>query len=155
MHMPPHRTRKTIETRLEEWEAKEDLETLVRAGCDRQEILSLLELLSSGWVNDSWKHLTGLELNALKSAVKKIRDSAKTIRELNRHRMMWAAISYGPVGCQEFYDLPKLLGLYADLIESEIACSGPKRRFWESAVKALLVDVPLRTCGRVMALGDQ
>jgi hypothetical protein len=140
------RAGKTVEEKLDEWSAKRDLETLVEAGCDRAEILSILQVLDSQFVDESWERLTGLKLKQLKGAVKRFRDCADRIDRLNSHRVMWAAIVYGPRGNRDFYNIPRLLRLYADMLEFEIKNSGPKKHPLQNTCKALLVDVAL-SCG--------
>jgi hypothetical protein len=138
---------KTVEQKLDEWGAKGDLETLVAAGCDRKEILSILRVLASQFVDDSWERLTGLKKKQLRSAVLKFRDCADRIEGLNSRPLMWAAIVCGPRGNPDFYKIPGLLRLYADIIEFEIENSGPKKNPLENTCKALLVDMALQ-CGK-------
>jgi hypothetical protein len=138
---------KTVEQKLDEWGAKGDLETLVEAGCDRAEILSLLRVLDSQFVDDSWKRLTGLKQKQLRSAVLKFRYCADRIEGLNSRPLMWAAIVYGPSGNPDFYKMPGLLRLYADILEFEIENSRPRKNPLQNTCKALLVDMALR-CGK-------
>jgi hypothetical protein len=139
-------TRKAVEERLDEWNARPHLETLVDAGCDRAEIIAALNVLGARFADDSWEHLTGLKLKPLKSAVKRFRNCADAIDSLNSRPLMWAAIVYGIKHNPDFYNIPRMLRLYADMLEFEIKNSGPKKHPLLNICKALLVDMAQR-CG--------
>jgi hypothetical protein len=138
---------KTVEQRLDEWGARGDLETLVEAGCDRAEILNILRILDSQFVDDSWERLTGLKQKELRSAVQKFRDCADRIDGLNSRPLMWAASVYGPRGNPDLCKIPGLLRVYADILKFEIENSGPRQKSRQNTCKALLVDIALR-CGK-------
>jgi hypothetical protein len=71
-----------IERELKEHAALRDLQTLVDAGCNRDELLSLLQL--AFWTDESWKTLVGMDLPRLKREIKQIRHCAEVINQLNR-----------------------------------------------------------------------
>src|ERR1700740_1340424 len=101
--------RATVEAVLGATGAQEHLDKLVNAGCDRREILSALAFLRSRWTDDSWMHLSGVNLKTLKRLVIKLRNCAAEVENLNKRPLMWAVANYGPPVSRRLYEIPHLL----------------------------------------------
>jgi hypothetical protein len=72
--MEPKRVQRKAERVLAKEGALHSLESLIEAGCNRAEILSLLEL--AFWTDEFWKKLVGMELRDFKAVLSQIRHCA-------------------------------------------------------------------------------
>ena len=63
------------------------LEALVKAGCDRAQLLTALDLVFL--TDESWEGLLGMDLRAFKRAMKQIADCADTISRLENSELIW------------------------------------------------------------------
>ncbi len=125
---------------LEEAKALGDVKKLEDEDCNRDEILFRLELLCSGFANDSWQELTGLtEKRKVSAATNRIRKLAEEIEQLNRHMLVWFLANYVLTGKVEFYRIPVLLRNYAQTLDDAGKLYGPLKHPFQNGVIAFLV----------------
>jgi len=127
-----------IERVLRERLALQDLQTLVDAGCNRGELLSLLQLARlPSWTDESWKTLVGMELPRLKREIKRIRHCADVINRLNRSRLIYhvSIEIHLPrfVGLRDSPAIADQLHQYADKLDWLRQRFGPKAKMTRSA----------------------
>lgn len=128
---------------LREHVALRHLQTLINAGCKREEVLSLLEL--AFWTDESWKQLVGMDLPRFKGEIRQIRHCADIIDRLNRSDLIYHAsleIQYPQfVELSKSRTLPEQLREYADSLDSLRRVFGPKPKPRRHAWKAWIVAV--------------
>ena len=133
----------SIETVLEDNSAIRDLHTLEKAGCNRNELITLLELAFLS--DESWKTQIGMSLRNIKRAIAHIRHCADIIDRLNDSELMYrASIEHrlpGFVGLRESPTLAERLREYAAKLEMLRRVFGPKRSIRLQAWKAWIVAV--------------
>jgi hypothetical protein len=138
----PRRARRKIEQTLEEYQCLNELEALVRLGCDRQHILSSLRSLEamgeiSASKEKSWELLTGMSRRRLRAKASRWLLSAREIERFNQSHLGW----FLAVQSEQTYFLsaPELIRRCAATIGKELAFAGPKKRPFLNSFKAALV----------------
>jgi hypothetical protein len=137
---------------LKENGALPDLQALARFGCNREGLISVLEI--AGLADDSWTTRLGRGMDRRKflSIMEQIRECANLIARLNRSELIhtlsvelrdpwFAALHNRPT-------LPERLRYYAQSFELLPKVFGPRRRNREDSWKALLVAQVLEDTGR-------
>jgi hypothetical protein len=135
--------RSSVEAVLQGNVATRDLHILEKAGCNRNELITLLEL--AFLADESWETQIGMKLRDFKSAVTHIRDCANTIDRLNRSELIYrASIEHrlpGFIGLLEPPTLAERVREYANNLEWLRNVFGPKRSHRLHAWKAYIVAV--------------
>jgi hypothetical protein len=133
----------SVERILRDNVADPDLQALVDAGCNRDELVSALEL--SFLTNESWKELVGMDLRGFKSAIARIRDCAGVVERLNRSELIYRVAIEQPdprfVGLHEPPTIPDRLRAYANLLDTLPSLYGPKRKTMGHTWKAWLIAI--------------
>lgn len=139
--MSDKKSRSDIETVLNDHSALQHLKTLVDAGCNRSELLSLLDL--AFFANESWDTLVGRDLRAFKGAIAQIRACASVIEGLNRSELVYhVTIEIGDprfLRLNELPDLSERLREYAGSLDLLRVMYGPKSAIRRHAWKAWIV----------------
>lgn len=121
--------------------ARDELRTLVNEGCDRNELIAILEL--AFLANDSWKSLVDMDLRAFKRVVSQIKDCAVRIDRLDHSSLIhdlsleWHHPLF--VGLRQSPTLPERLREYASLIDSLRSVFGPRQSFHTDNWRAWIV----------------
>jgi hypothetical protein len=138
------------EDALRKHAAVAQLKALVDAGCDRSEIVTLLDL--AFLTVESWDSQIGMGLRDLKTALTEIRNCADIIGRLNRTEVLYRAIVEHRipdfVSLCELADLPESLRRYASAVKWFCQIVGPKRRPRLLAWKAWIVAVVWESTNR-------
>lgn len=132
-----------IECVLRDHVADKHLQALVKDGCNRDELISLMEL--AFFADESWKHLAGMDLRAFKRGINQVRHCAGLIERLNRSQLVYHAsieIRLPPfVSIQESPTLPERLRDYASKLDFLRSVFGPKHKRRRHAWKAWIVAI--------------
>jgi hypothetical protein len=127
------------------------VQALADAGCDRTELLSLLEL--EFWTHESWSELVGMDLRAFKVLISEIRNCAGRIKRLEESELMYHLRFELPNSpFERLREQPVLstrLREFASLLDAARAQVGPKRRPRLNAWKARVVATVSTRVGRV------
>jgi hypothetical protein len=133
--------RSDTERALQDYAALPYLQTLVDSGCDRNEIISYMQL--AFLADDSWETLVNMNLKAFKGLIKQIRDCADIIDRMNRTELIYhLAIETRDarfVGLHESPTLAERVRDYASKLDSLRGVFGPDRNLRRHAWKALVV----------------
>ena len=133
----------SIETVFQDHEALRHLQALVDAGCDRNELIMLMDL--AFLADESWETQIGMRLRDFKGAITGIRHCADTIDRLNRSELIYrASIEHripGFVGLWESPTLAERLREYATVLDWLRRFFGPKRSIRLHVWKAWIVAV--------------
>ncbi len=133
----------TVETVLEDHLAAPHLQALVDAGCDRNELMTLMDL--AFLTDESWEAQIGMKLRHFKAAINHVRHCAEIIDRLNRSKLIYrASIEYripGFVGLRESPTIAEQLRKYAIRLDWLRRMAGPKRSIQLHAWKAYVVAV--------------
>src|SRR6267154_1686462 len=139
-----------VERILRDHAADPDLQTLVDAGCNRDELVFALDL--AFLADESWKEIVGMDLRAFKTAIARIRDCAGVIDRLNRSelicRMSIEQSDPRFVGLHEPPTIPERLRAYAELLDTLPRVYGPKRRIRGHAWKAWVTAIVMAETGK-------
>jgi hypothetical protein len=132
-------------------EHRADVDRLIKAGCDRNELLFVLEL--AFLADDSWKRLLGArDARQIKNWIAQIRHCADLIERLNRSELihLLAIESRNPKFAliHEPPSLPQRLRNYADNLEWARQLYGPKRAAHRNAWKACLTALVVESTGK-------
>jgi hypothetical protein len=140
-----------VESVLDEHNALDHVQALADAGCDRIEVLSLLEW--AFWTAESWKELVGMDLRAFKALTSEIRNCAGKIERLEKSELMYHLRYELPNSSFErLREQPVLstrLRDFASLLDDARTHVGPKRRPRLNAWKARVVATVSTRTGRV------
>ena len=105
----------SIETVFQDHEALRHLQALVDAGCDRNELIMLMDL--AFLADESWETQIGMRLRDFKGAITGIRHCADTIDRLNRSELIYrASIEHRIPGFVGLWESPSSLGWLASSI---------------------------------------
>jgi hypothetical protein len=141
--VPGRKPLSTVETVLEDHLADRHLQTLVDAGSDRNELITLMDL--AFLADESWETQIGMKLRDFKRAMKDVRDCANKIDRLNRSELIYrAAIEHrfpGFVGLLESPTIAERLREYATMLDWLCRVLGPKRSIRLHTWKAWIVAV--------------
>jgi len=133
----------TIETVLHDNVALQDLKTLVDAGCNEDELRSLMELIF--WTDETWERLVKKDLRTFKKEIGQIRACANIIDRFNRSELVYhASIEIRDpmfVWLNESPSIAEQLRKYADSLDLLRVMFGPKRALRWHAWKAWIVAV--------------
>jgi hypothetical protein len=135
-----------IENVLNDHAALRDLKTLVKAGCNYDRIVTLLEF--AFWTDESWQQLVGMGLSRFQREINQIRNCADVVDRLNRSDLVYHASI--EVKVPQFIDvfkspsLSEQLRAYADALDFLRKMSGPKTKLrqhvWKACFVAMVVD---------------
>jgi hypothetical protein len=132
-----------VERILRDHAVDSDLQALVRDGCNRDELISALEL--AFLADESWKENVGMDLRGFKTAIARIRDCAGVIERLNRSELIYRVSIEQPdprfVGLHEPPTIPERLRAYAKLLDTLPSVYGPKRKIRGHAWKAWVIAI--------------
>jgi hypothetical protein len=135
---------------LDDLSAKTSLAALERYGCRRDELLALLQV--AFMTDETWKDLVGMDLRALRAALRQIKSCADVIERLN-HSVLINSVSL-ELRYPQFVDIHKRptlstrLQAYAGSVESLLRLFGPKLRPMMHGWKTLLVATVMEDAGR-------
>lgn len=138
-----------IEAVLSDHAVLKDLDDLVTAQCDRDELLAYLSM--ANFVDESWKKLVGAGLKTYRRNIREIEHCANLIERLNRSKLLWLSISHPDpkfVGIHRSPTLPEQLRRYADNLRNLPETFGPKRSLGRHAWKALIVAKVTKVTGK-------
>ncbi len=139
-----------VESVLKEHATDFQLESLVRAGCDRSQLLTALELVCLA--DESWKSLVEMNLRAFKGAIGQIRHCADMIDRLNRSHLIYRlSIEHRDPRFAGIHELPTLaerLRGYANLVDQQRYLFGPKRKIRWQMRKAWIVAIVIEHTGK-------
>lgn len=122
------------------------LQRLVNAGCDRNRLISELDL--AFLADESWKVLVGMDLRRFKGVVRDIRSCAAAIDGLYRSELIHRlSIQHRDPMFVRIYDAPTLpdqLRRFAGAIERKSKLLGPKRKIrghmWKARIVAMVIE---------------
>jgi hypothetical protein len=133
----------SIETVVQDDFARRDLQILVDAGCDRNDLITVMDL--AFLADESWETQLGMKLRDFKVAISHVRHCADTIDRLNRSKLIYrASIEYripGFVGLRASPTLAERLREYATLLDWLRRVSGPKHSIGLHTWKAWFVAI--------------
>ena len=139
-----------VEDVLKEHGAEHDFETLVKAGCNRGELIMTLEL--AFLADESWETLVGMDLRSFKTDIAKVRHCADLIERLNRTELIYRVSTEGRIHrFAAVYDsptLPERLHEYASNLNSLLGVVGPKPKHRTHAWKASIVAIVRESTGK-------
>ncbi len=135
-----------VEAMLKDHAAIPHVKELVNAGCERGEIIALLEL--AFWTDESWQQLIEMNLPRFKREISQIRHCAGILDRLNRSELIYhASIELRLPQFVEIHKSPTLPGqlrTYADGLDLLRKVLGPKARprwhAWKAWIVALVTE---------------
>jgi hypothetical protein len=135
-----------IERALEEYGALPHMQTLVAAGCKRDEILAAMKL--AFLADESWEKQVKMNLRTLKGSIAQIRHCSRIIDRLNASELIYrASIEYRipqSVGLRESPTLAQRLREYADMLDWLRHVFGPERNIrrhtWKGWIVAIVME---------------
>jgi hypothetical protein len=125
---------------------EEQLEDLKKAGCDRAQLLTALDL--AFLTDESWESLLGMSLKEFKAAIQQIKDCADTIADIeNSHLIWWVSLEIRDPSFVATYEAPTLsvrLSDFARELEKLRSFYGPKHKpslhTWKAHVVAMVIE---------------
>jgi hypothetical protein len=138
-----------IEDVLTDHAANRDLEALVRAGCEHDRVVALLDLVF--WTDESWQQLVGMGQSRFQREIRQIRNCAAVVDRLNRSELIYhASVEIKLLQFIDVHKSPSLseqLRAYAEGLDFLRKMFGPKTKLRQHVWKAQLVAMVVNNTG--------